>query len=369
VPVCVRWGAGGATGRDCELLDAAHGELALSAKTCPDWVLPNEGELGYYRTLPKGDLLGKLLARTKTLTLPERVGVIGDIEALVASGDVQNAVALGLVAEHAKEKSRHVVAASVGIVAGIDDMVPDDLRASYERFIRKLYAARAKELGWQPKAGETTDAKELRPTLLSLVAGDGKDAELIAQATALAWKWLDDHNAVAPDLVGTVLHVAARYGDQKLYDRLHADAKKTSDRHERGRLLGAMGAFTDSKLVDQALALVLTDEFDLRESFGVVEGVFADPRSRVRAWQFFQAHFDDILKKLPEAYRPYMAYVAVSVCDGDRRVEIESFLKPKIEPLNGGPRALAQAMEQLELCSAAKKAQTPGVVAFLKKQK
>ena len=28
----------------------------LSAKTCPDWVLPNEGELGYYRSLPKGDL-------------------------------------------------------------------------------------------------------------------------------------------------------------------------------------------------------------------------------------------------------------------------------------------------------------------------
>jgi len=36
-----------------EGLDPATTEIAA----CPDWLLPNEGELGYYRMLPKGNLL------------------------------------------------------------------------------------------------------------------------------------------------------------------------------------------------------------------------------------------------------------------------------------------------------------------------
>jgi alanyl aminopeptidase len=369
LPICVRWGNGKASGRDCTTLTAETGELALSAKTCPEWVLPNEGGLGYYRMLPKGDLLDKLLARAgKVLTLPERVGLIGDVNALVSSGDVKNSVALALVETLAKEKSRHIVDASIGVVAGIDEMVPDALRPNYERLITKLYRARARELGWQSKKGEDDNTKQLRPNLLSLVAGVGRDPELIKQATALAWKWLDDHKAVDPELVGLVLETAARYGDQKLFDRMHADAKKTTDRVERGRLLGGMGSFIDPKIVEQAMAIILTDEFELREASGLLQGGFAERRTRLAAFNFVKQHFDEISNKLPEPYRPYMAFTFVALCDDTKKAEIEAFFKPKIEKLDGGPRVMAQALEQLSLCAAARKAQTPGVVAFLKRQ-
>ena len=367
LPVCVRWSAGGTTGRDCTRLADAHGTLALSAPSCPDWVLPNDGELGYYRMLPKGDLLAKLIAHAGELTVAERVGVLGDVNALVLSGDVTNSVALELVGKLARDPNRHIVGASVGIVAGIDDMVPANLRGRYEAFIRDVYGKRARELGWHAAPGESADTKELRPTLLALVGGDGHDRELIAQATALAWKWLDDHKAVDPELVSTVLHIAARYGDQKLFDRLHADAKKTTDREERSRLLGAMGAFTDPKLLQQALALILTNEFDLREGAALMQGGFGDPRTRTLAFDFVKRHFDEIENKLPEAYRPYMAFTVVAICDDTKKAELAAFLKPRIEPLDGGPRALAQALEQMSLCAAARKAQTPGVVAFLSK--
>ena len=48
--------------------------------------------------------------------------------------------------------------------------------------------------------------------------------------------------------------------------------------------------------------------------------------------------------------------------------EVEAFLKPRIEKLDGGPRALAQALEALSLCAASRKAQTPGIEAFLATQ-
>jgi alanyl aminopeptidase len=369
VPVCVRWKAGAKEGRDCTVVEAPTATLALSAPSCPAWVMPNEGGLGYYRMRPQGDMLAHLLANAgKVLTLPERVALIGDVNALVASGDVKKGVALDLVETLAKDKSRYIVDASIGVVSSIDEVVPAKLRPNYERFIRKLYQARAHELGWQARNGEDDNTKQLRRSLLPLVASIGRDAELIKQATELAWKWLDAHSAVAPEIARAVLSVASRNGDQKLFDRLHAEAKKTGDREERERFLSAMGRFIEPAMVAQALALVLTDEFELREALGLLQGAFSEPRTRELGFAFIKDHFDEITNKLPETYRPFMAFTFVSLCDDSRKPEIEAYFTPKIAKIEGGPRVMAQALELLSLCSVQRKAEAPGVEAFLKRQ-
>lgn len=368
VPVCVRWGIGKETGRDCTMLTKATGELALSAKSCPDWVLPNETGLGYYRMNPKGPLLEKMLANVAKLTLAERVGLVGDITALVGAGDASYNVALSLVDKLAKDKSRHLVDASMGIVAGIDEMVPDALRPNYQRLIKRLYRARAVELGWRSQPGESDDTKQLRPALLGLVADTGRDPALIKEATALAWKWLDNHATVEPELVGVVLEVAARAGDAKLFDRIHADAKKATDRTERVRLLGTLGAFADPKLVSRAMTIAISDEFELREGLGLLRGGFEHPQTREAAYKFVVDNFDTIQAKLPEPFRPYMAFTFVSLCDDTRKPEFERVFGSRINKLDGGELAMKQALEALSLCSAARKAQTPSVIAFLKRQ-
>jgi hypothetical protein len=200
------------------------------------------------------------------------------------------------------------------------------------------------------------------------VAGNGKDGQLIAEGTKLAWSWLDDHKSVEPEVAGTALRVAARYGDQKLFDRIHAEAKKATDRADRARLLRALGSFTEPRLVEQALALVLTDEFELRDSSGLLQAAMSDPLSRMTAYAFTKQHFDEILAKLPPAFRRYTAYMAVGLCDDSLAPEVKAFLEPRLANIDGGPKALAQAMEQMSLCSAARKAQAPAVEAFLARQ-
>lgn len=368
LPMCVAWEAGGVRGHDCTVLDGERAELALSAKSCPTWVLPNEGGIGYYRTRPAGKLLDRLLANAGKLTLPERVGLIGDVNALVASGDVDIKVALAMMDKLAKDRSRHLVDASIELIARLEEMVTPKLEENYARLIRKLYRARAKELGWTRRPTDDDTTKLLRPRLLGLVAGAGNDPELVAQATQQAWRWLDDRTAVDPDLVRTTLAVAARHGDRKLFDRLHAAAKATSDRIDRGQLLAAMAGFTDPQIVARALELVLTDEFELRESIGLLQQAFAHRTTRPIAYQFVVDHFDAIAAKLPEPFRPYLAFTVVALCDDSRRIEVEAFFRPRIEKLDGGPRVMEQALEQLSLCSAARKAQSPSVIAFLQRQ-
>ena len=254
------------------------------------------------------------------------------------------------------------------IVGGIDEMVPDRLRPHYARFVRRLYGARARELGWRSRPGEPADLKELRPQLLALVAGEGQDPALIEEARALTWRWLDDHAAIEPELVGVALAIAARHGDQRLFDRLHADAKQATARDERARLLGAMAGFRDPAIVAQAFAIALTDEFELREGMSLLQGAFGDQRTRTLAYDFTRAHFDAIAAKLPEPFRPYLAYTFAFLCDDTRKPEVEAFFRPRIEKFDGGPRVMAQALEQMSLCAASRRAQTPAITAFLAKQ-
>ena len=114
-----------------------------------------------------------------------------------------------LVGKLAKDKSRQLAGASIGVVNSIDDVVPDNLRPNYIRFVRKLYAERAHQLGWRARPSDDDNIKELRERLVGMVAEVGEDADLTKQAIELTWKWLDDHKAVAPDMIDSVLSASA----------------------------------------------------------------------------------------------------------------------------------------------------------------
>jgi len=129
-----------------------------------------------------------------------------------------------------------------------------------------------------------------------------------------------------------------------------------------------MGLFSDPKLVDESMTLFLGTEFDIREAAGLLQQGFQNRTSRPIAYEFVKTHFDDIVAKLPVQFRPYMAFILVAMCDDAKKPEFESFFKPRIEKFDGGPRAMAQAVEQLHVCSVARKAEAPGVEAFLKNQ-
>ncbi|HXU82465.1 MAG TPA: M1 family aminopeptidase, partial [Polyangia bacterium] len=126
VPVCVRHPGG----RTCQLLTDKPAEVVLenTGKGCPAWVLPNAGGVGYYRTDYQGDLLKKVLADGgKALTVPERLSVLGDVQALVTAGTLPAGQALELVPALARDFNRFIVGATAGIIGGLSDhYVPDD---------------------------------------------------------------------------------------------------------------------------------------------------------------------------------------------------------------------------------------------------
>ena len=117
IPVCVRWGAG----KDDRprLHDARRARPRSSRcprRRAPTGSCPTRASSAT-TARPRRATSAITCSRTRATSRSPSASVsIGDVNALVASGDVPSGVALALVAELARDKSRHLVDASIGIV-------------------------------------------------------------------------------------------------------------------------------------------------------------------------------------------------------------------------------------------------------------
>ena len=372
VPVCSRFDGGRQP--DCTLLQGAGARVRISTgENCHAWLLLNTGDAGYYLTLYRGDMLERVLADGgKRLSPAERIGVLGDVPALVRGGEMPAQEALRIVPEFANDPTRQVVSTTIRIVEGIGRaLVPQDLRPNYERFVRKTYGARARDLGWLPQPGESDEVRLLRPELVSFVANEGDDPVLAEQAGQLARKWLDDHNAFEADIVESVLDTAARHGNRQLYDRFTAELGKTGDSQVREEILGAMASFRDPAILKENFNMLLGGALDPREGMGLLYGPLEDVQTRAIPFALVQANYDQLVARLPRTVDSDMSAelptVGSGFCDEPHRNEVAAFFKGRTDQTAGGPRILAQTLEGIDQCIAIRKVQEPGAVDFLRK--
>ncbi len=364
VPIRLRYGAGDRSASTRALLEEAESTVPLDF--CPEWVSGNEEGIGYYLSEYRGDLLARLAAHADELPAAEQIALLDDAAFLVASGAVPPGEALGLLPRLANSPHRRVVEAAAEIAASVDDhLVTDATRPAYERFLAQLFGSRARALGLSPLPSESEDDALLRPKLIRLFAEAGADRELRVQAAELAERWFEDRSRIDPDMVGTVLRLAARDGDAALFDRLVAVAAAETDRRIRGDLLAALGGFRDPLLVDRALALLLSGTFDLREAGQILLGLTAERETRERTYEWVKASYDELVPKLPQQFAAYLPLAGAGFCDAERRADVDSFFRPRSAKLPGGEILLGKALEQVEGCAALTAAQRPAVSAFL----
>jgi len=255
---------------------------------------------------------------------------------------------------------------AIDLTRGIRDrLVSEQLRPKYARFVQKHFGARARQLGWKSAGTEDDDTRLLRPPLLALVADNGEDRRLRAEAVALTKRWLTDRKAIEPELVESVLATAARAGDRKLFDLLHAKAKRAKERRDRTRLFGAMAKFTDPQIAKRALAVLVDESFDARETASILFTVSDWPTTRQLAWDFLKRNFEVLARRWPPEGLAYLPFVATSFCDEEHRADMLAFFKDRSPNIPGGPRILAQANEAAGICVAYKKSQAASAAQFL----
>ena len=362
VPVCVRAGAGERVETVCGLVGAPRGALTLPF--CPDWLWPNAGGSGYYLSALSPAELPKVLPH---LTLAEKLALTTDAELQARRGDLPLADALGLVAPLAGSPDRLLVSGSIDVAGLIEPgWLGDAELARWRAFVRRTWGERARALGWLPRLDDDDELRALRRQLLPLVAGDGEEAVLSGEAQALARRWLADRRQVPAEVAWPALTVAARRADRALFDRIVAEAGKTTDRTEKGRLLAALGQVEDPELARAALALVLAPGQDRRDTGPILDRMLAGRATRRLAWGFLVENWAALAPRLRADEATWLISRAASVaCAPGKRAEVAGFLKPRAEPFDGAPRALASALEEADACAAARTRNQKAISRFL----
>jgi len=333
---------------------------------CPEWVAGNRDGVGYYVGEYAGDLLARVEGAVGSLPVGEQVALLSDASMLVSAGALEPAAALGLLPRFAGSPHRQVVESATRIAGSVNGhLVEDALRPNYRRFVRGLLGERARELGFAPKPGESQDDALLRSDLVALVADEGADPELIAEAGRLARRWLEEPGAVDPSMLSTVLMIAAQNGDAALFDAYLAKLEESSDRRVRGSLFRALGSFRDPALARRALDLTLSGKFDLRESNGILRGVAGDSATRRTAFDWIVANYDRLAPRLPEQWRGGLAMMASGLCDAGAREETRTFFEPRLQAVPQGPIRLEQTLDSIDRCIARRQAQLGEVSEFL----
>ncbi|MFO0760654.1 MAG: M1 family aminopeptidase [Byssovorax sp.] len=366
IPVCMRWEPEG--GRACTLLSGPSATFTLPpAKRCPTLFVPNAGGFGYYHVAYAPKDLDALLGKgAKSLTLAERLAALNDVMSLVRSGALPLAEVLERLPALAKDPNPHMRrAVAERLLALPFELVPEALRPAYARFLGATFGKEAHALDLQRKAGEPEEVSSLRSALLALIEGRGDDAALAAEARSLATRWLDDPASVDAASIELVLNIAAGHGDRALFDRLRGALPSATGARRRGQILGALSSFRDPSIARASLEMFLQPDLDPREALPLLE---QDERMGAVVFSFVKERYEPLVARLPSDALVFLPGMVARGCDEAHRAAIEAFFQPKIASIAGGPRALAQALEEVSLCIALREAQGEGLRRFLEKK-
>ncbi len=374
IPVCVRYEDASGMHSQCEPMTAENARQELhEARSCPAWLLGNDGGAGYYRVRYDGNLLSELLADGgKKLSTAERVSELANMDALVGTGDVAPAKALALVPEFSRDPDWQVVRtarSTAAIVKGHE--TPADLLPKAELYIRDVFAARAVALGWTERPGESDDTRLLREQLVPFVAGNGGDRALADGANKLARQWLKTGAGTQPDMLTSVLTTAAEYGDQDLFDALRQRALREKDPSVRQKLLNALGRFRDPRIAQESLQLLLSGDFDTRQAFfPLLFGPLSYRETEALPFDFVRHNLDALMPRLPrevgEDFAADLPATGRAFCDAERRAEVANFFGERVKSYSGGERNLQNTLERIDVCIARKAALGPSVAEFLR---
>jgi len=362
IPLCLR---GSANGREakCELMTKKEETLTLPG--CSTWVLTNAGATGYYRTAFSADAVRALATDAETkLTPAERITVANDIWASVRVGRQPVGDYLAFARGLQPDRNRAVVEDLLGGLHSIGEyLVSDGDRDEYRNWLRQYLSPAMKDVGYEPKPGESDEQRTLRSRLFDALGYDARDPETLEEARKIADKALADPASVDTEMAGGAFALAALNGDSAFYDRVMAATKNPKSPELYYTYLFTLPRFSDPKLLQRTLDFAISPDVRSQDSLRVITTVMRNPAGRELAWDFVRSHWDAVAK----AGGPFASAEVVGAtgvfCDTGMRDQVTEFFSA--HKVAAAERTYKQSIERINNCVDFKSQQEPQLASWL----
>ena len=316
-----------------------------------DWYKVNSDQTGFFRVNYSNEDWKRLAPAISALALPatDRLGIQNDAYALSRGGLLPITQFLELAGAYAGETDASVWSDLASNLRDIEQMIAGEpVHPAYQRFGRELFGPAARRAGWTPRPQDGHLDSLLRSTVLGQ-AGSYNDQETLAQASDLFRQYLENPEAVHPDLRGIVFSLAAQAGDRATYDQLWELEERTRLQEEKIRLLLAMSRFQDVGLLNDTLESSLSSRVRSQDTITVVASVAANPKGRQPAWDFVKNNWAEFDRRYGGGGFGLMRLVSIcnSFTTDEQRADVENFFAEN--PAPAAERTIRQALERMRL--------------------
>jgi hypothetical protein len=325
--------------------------VELPAGENPLWLHPNAEERGYYHWSIDRKLLGELSASASTrLSARERVGLVGQLGALLDSGELDGGSYLESIGRLADDSSPEVLDTLLDELGQLKmALVTDSELPAFANYVRDLLRPALARYGMSAAPGEAEAVTILRPKILGWLGIQARQPEVVAFAKAGAERYLEDPSSLDPSIASVALRIAAYDGDWKYYNALKQRYEAASVPADRTRYLSAMGHFQKMAVTKSALEYALGGKVRPQEIFQLVMGVGAVHGDSGILWEWMTANYDRMRQQLPEYFLAYMPFFA-SGCSAERIAAAERFFAEESHRVPGVDDQLGKVREATLQC-------------------
>ena len=334
------------------VMDSREAVISLAAaRPSEDWYKINSDQTGFFRVNYSGEDWQRLAQAIGALALPatDRLGIQNDAYALSRAGLLPITQFLELAGSYSGETDASVWSDLASNLRDIEQLIAGEaVHPAYQRFGRELFGPAARRAGWTPRPEDGHLDSLLRSTVLGQ-SGSYNDQETLAQASDLFRQYLENPEAVHPDLRGIVFSLAAQAGDRATYDQLWELEERTGLQEEKIRLLLAMSRFQDVELLNDTLESALSSRVRSQDTITVVAGVAANPRGRLPAWEFVKNNWAEFDRRYGGGGFGLMRLVSIvnSFTTEEQKADVENFFAEN--PAPAAERTIRQALERMRL--------------------
>jgi puromycin-sensitive aminopeptidase len=323
------------------------------------WIKVNTGESGFFRTAYSKELLERLKEPVAKKLLPswDRLGIIRDLFALCEAGVIPTTDTLEFLSAYKNEDNYTVwVEIAFGLSRLGRILAKTKLSAPLDKTIISLFTPITRKMGWDKKEGEPYNDALLRSLALSMM-GESGDKKTISEAKK-KFSQLNKGIHLDPDIRGVVYRLSAASGKVKEFKNLVERYKGEHLHEEKNRIGGALGSFSDPKILKMVCEFAMCKEVRSQDAIGILYGVGINPNGRDVWWSFVQKNWKTMVSRYGEGGLSLgRAITALSPSAEEKHLRsFRKFFTTHTAP--GGKRAIEQTIERLE-----------GNIAWLKRDK
>ena len=346
VPLQVRLTIGDRTEHRRLLLTARETTIGLPAGVTS--VLVNEGGHGFYRVRHRGGLMEQLLDQgLDRLAAIERFNLISDAWATTVAGLMPLSEYLQVTARFKGERDRNVWTIVLDSLSFLNRVIRSEERAALEALVRDRVMPAVKELGWDPKPGESDLIRQLRGDLIGAFGKLGNDAGTQQEAADRYQRYRQDPSTVDVNVLPALVGILAHTGDEARYEEFSERYRTASTPQEERRYLFSLAAFRPKELLKRTLARTINGEIRTQDAPFIVGALMMNVDGREQAWEFVKANWDQMDRLFPKQGLRRMCGGIAGLATPELEQDVRTFFAARKIDLGG--KTLDQYLEQLRI--------------------